>query len=57
VILYGYLAWFHVLPGVTSFFGVGWEWSLNVLFVFNLIISIGCTLQAIIRIFTVYWRF
>ena len=57
VILYGYLAWFYALPAATSLFGVSWDWSLTALFVFNLIISIGCTLQAIIRIFTVYWRF
>jgi hypothetical protein len=57
VLLYGWLAWFSVLPWVVSVFGVEWTWSLTAIFVLNLIVSIGCTLQAIIRIFTVYWRF
>ncbi len=56
VILYAWLAWFNVLPWIVSVFGVEWTWSLTVLFVLNLIVSIGCTAQAIIRIFTVYWR-
>jgi hypothetical protein len=57
VVLYAYLSWFFVLPWVSAVFGVEWAWPLTALFVFNLIVSIGCTLQAIIRIFTVYWRF
>ncbi len=57
VILYVWLIWFHVLPWVAAVFGVEWGWSLTALFVLNLIVSIGCTIQAVIRIFTVYWRF
>ncbi len=57
VIIYAWLAWFNILPWLIAFFGVEWAWSLTVLFVLNLIVSIGCTVQAIIRIFTVYWRF
>jgi len=57
VIIYAWLAWFNYMPWVVSVFGVEWAWSITALFLFNLIISIGCTVQAIIRIFTVYWRF
>jgi hypothetical protein len=57
VVIYIWLIWFNFLPWLVAAFGVEWSWSLTVLFAFNLIISIGCTLQAIIRIFTVYWRF
>lgn len=57
VILYAWLAWFSVIPWIVAVFGIQWAWPLTALFVFNLIVSIGCTLQAIIRIFTVYWRF
>ncbi len=57
VVLYAWLSWFYVLPWVAAVFGVEWAWPLTALFVFNLIVCIGCTLQAIIRIFTVYWRF
>jgi hypothetical protein len=57
VALYAWLGWFGFLPWLTAAFGVEWAWSLTTMFAFNLIISIGCTLQAIIRIFTVYWRF
>jgi len=57
VFLYVWLAWFNFLPWLVSVFGIEWTWSLTTLFVFNLIISIGATLQMIIRIFTVYWRF
>jgi hypothetical protein len=57
VVLYAWIAWFHVLPWVAAVFGVEWAWPLAALFAFNLFVSIGCTLQAIIRIFTVYWRF
>ncbi len=57
VILYAWLAWFNFLPWLITVFGVEWAWSLTALFVLNLIVSIGCTAQAIIRIFTVYWRF
>ena len=57
VVLYALLAWFGVLQWIVSVFGVAWEWPLTTLFVFNLIISIGCTLQAVVRIFTNYWRF
>ena len=57
VILYIWFAWFNFMPWIVAVFGVDWTWSLTTLFVFNLIVSIGCTLQAVIRIFTVYWRF
>ena len=57
VILYIWLGWFSFLPWMVSVFGVQWAWSLTVLFMFNLIVSIGCTAQIIIRIFTPYWRF
>jgi len=57
VVLYAWLAWFNVIPWVVAVFGLEWAWPLTTLFVFNLIVSIGCTLQIIIRIFTVYWRF
>jgi hypothetical protein len=57
VFIFVWLAWFNVLPWVVSVFGVEWAWSLTAMFVFNLIVSIGCTFQAVIRIFTVYWRF
>ena len=57
VVLYTWLVWFHVLPWIVTVFGITWDWPLTALFVFNLIVSIGCTLQAIIRIFTNYWRF
>lgn len=56
VFVYIWLAWFNVLPWIVSVFGVEWAWSLSVLFVFNLVVSIGCTAQAIIRIFTTYYR-
>ncbi len=57
VLIYAWLAWFNFLPWVVTVFGVEWAWSLTALFVLNLIVSIGCTVQAVIRIFTVYWRF
>jgi hypothetical protein len=57
VILYAWLAWFNFMPWLVAVFGVEWAWSLTALFVLNLIVSIGCTVQAIIRIFTTYWRF
>ena len=56
VIIYTWLIWFNFLPWLTAFFGVEWMWSLTALFVLNLIVSIGFTVQMIIRIFTVYWR-
>jgi hypothetical protein len=56
VIIYAWLAWSSVIPWVAAVFGVEWAWSLTVMFALDLIVSIGCTLQAIIRIFTVYWR-
>ncbi len=56
VILYAWLAWFNFLPWLVAVFGVEWMWSLTALFVLNLIVSIGFTVQMIIRIFTVYWR-
>ncbi|UCD02869.1 MAG: hypothetical protein JSV63_03760 [Candidatus Aenigmatarchaeota archaeon] len=56
VILYAWVAWFSFLPWVVTVFGVEWTWSLTALFVLNLIVSIGFTVQMIIRIFTVYWR-
>jgi hypothetical protein len=57
VILYAWLVWFNVIPWIVTVFGIEWAWPLTALFAFNLIVSIGCTLQAIIRIFTNYWRF
>lgn len=57
VILYVWLAWFNFLPWLVTFFGVEWAWSLTAMFFFNLIISVGCTLQMLIRIFTTWWRF
>ena len=57
VFIYAWLMWFNFMPWLVAVFGVEWLWSLNALFVLNLIVSIGCTVQAIIRIFTVWWRF
>ncbi len=57
VILYAWLTWFNFLPWLVTAFGVEFAWSLTAMFVLNLIVSIGCTAQAIIRIFTPYWRF
>jgi len=57
VLLYIWLAWFNFLPWLVAVFGVEWAWSLSALFVFNLIVSVGCTAQMIIRIFTTYWRY
>lgn len=57
VILYAWLAWFNAIPWLVAVFGVEWAWSITALFLINLAVSIGCTVQAIIRIFTVYWRF
>jgi len=55
--LYAWIAWFYILPWIAGLTGAGWGWSLTVLFVYNLIISAGCTAQMIIRIFTSYWSF
>jgi hypothetical protein len=57
VVLYAWLAWYYVLPWIAAFSGAGWEWPLTVMFALNLVVSIGCTLQILIRIFTVWWRF
>jgi hypothetical protein len=56
VILYAWLAWFYYFPFVTGVFGVELSWSLIAMFCMNLIVCIGATFQAIIRIFTTYWR-
>ncbi len=56
VILYAWLGWFSFLPWLVSVFGVEGSWALAALFVMNLIVSIGCTVQMIIRIFTTWWR-
>ena len=56
VFLYGWLAWFNFIPWVTTLFGVEWTWTLTVMFLFNLAVCVGCTIQALIRIFTVWWR-
>jgi len=56
VIIYGWYGWFNIIPMVASFFGIEWTWALSIMFILNLIISTGCTLQAIIRIFTPWWR-
>ena len=57
VVLYSWLAWFNLIPWLLAVFGAEWAWPVTAMFVFNLIVSIGCTFHAIIRIFTVYWRF
>ncbi len=57
VVLYAYLAWFDILPWIAGLTGAGWGWSLTALFIYNFVISAGCTAQMIIRIFTSYWRF
>jgi hypothetical protein len=57
VILYAWLAWFNFLPWLVSVFGVEPAWSLAAMFAINLIVSIGFTVQMIIRIFTTWWRF
>ena len=57
VIIYIWLGWFNLLPWVAAVFGVEWSWALTSIFILNLIVSIGCTVQALIRIFTVYWRY
>ena len=56
IVLYAWLMWYHVMPWIAAVFGIQWDWPLTALFAFNLIVSIGCTLQTIIRIFTNYWR-
>ncbi len=56
IFIYGWLMWFNFMPWLVATFGIEWAWSINAMFVLNLIVSIGCTIQAIIRIFTVWWR-
>jgi hypothetical protein len=56
VILYAWLGWFGFLPWLMGSFGIDGSWALSAMFFFNLIISIGCTLQMLIRIFTTWWR-
>jgi hypothetical protein len=56
VFLYGWVVWFHVIPWIVAVFGVEWSWPLTALFAFNLVVSIGCTLQIIIRVFTTWWK-
>jgi hypothetical protein len=57
VILYAWLGWFSFLPWLTGVFGLTeGSWALAALFFFDLVISIGCTVQMLIRIFTTWWR-
>lgn len=56
VFLYAWLAWFNFMPWMVSVFGVEWAWSISAMFVLNLVVSIGCTVQVLIRVFTVWWR-
>ena len=57
VIIYAWLGWFNFLPWLVAVFGVEWSWALSAMFALNLIVSIGCTAQMLIRIFTTWWRF